>query len=216
MSFVTNFIDTSVLYGLPPDQKLANIQGLEDEIAAIHDPKTRQKMIELVKNTLLIGGAIARRMPMSARSVFFHCDSRNRNTTLYPNPNQYTIPLPYTYKQVYGVRVAAGVLEKSVVASPENYIFLRIKNLPGNYIANNTGGHGAFCLLIIDRFDNFNQFRNPVMEINGDMSAYYESPLDRLSHLEISFVTRDGNLYPSFTDHFLLFQIFYMSSLAIK
>jgi len=208
MSFVNFSGDTSVLFGIAPAAEiLPKIENLEAEIASIRDPRIREQSIALIRKIRQMGGPVTRRIPEGSHTYFVCIDSRDRNTTAYPNLDRYKITLPYCYRQVFAFRLARGFIKRDGVIS-DRYAFLRIKNIPSRMSATAAGGHDAFCHILL------NNSNNRITESSFDKSMFFEFPIDRLMHLDIEWVRNDGTVY-TMSNHMLLFQIHCMSVSAI-
>ena len=86
-----------------------------------------------LKNRSIIDSEVAGRQ-WTTRSTFLNIDSRTRDTTLYPSPNNYKITLKFPFKNVKKISLVSTVFPRSEnvvlnypVANQNNKIYWRLK-----------------------------------------------------------------------------------------
>lgn len=213
----TYSVDTSVLYGQAPglNEDKSNIIGLELEIASIQDLEIRKQMRELLLHGRLPDGLPSQIVPRNVQASLVHFDTVNRNTTLYPNIYNCRVNFKYTFKEVYAVRLIRIQIKSSgsVFDMPNNFfVYLRIKNLPSNVVGTNVGANNCFCAIPLLANGTWYSF----IDMNYEMSAFYTTPIDRLSHFDLEVRDKTGAFYVVPVDYELLFQIYHMSKSAIQ
>lgn len=136
---------------------------------------------------------------METRTSFITIDSRDRNTTSYPDPNDYVYHLDDTIKNIISVELVYAVYLKY---ETETYVNLHIEEFSPNAISNNHILRDSFIQLpLLDYINEYtpNRFRS--------IKKFY-NPINKLGRLTIKFYKYDGTLY-EINDHLLKFEIKY-------
>lgn len=133
-------------------------------------------------------------------------DSAGRDTTAYPTPSQYQMPLASRYRNVWEVRLL-NITIPELVPSRRN-VFVKIDNLNQVDGTSNSGG-SDFCFaklpLVLQISNNFY-----IDSLSVSIPpTILQNPIASMDKLNISFTDSRGNIVPitAGNDHSMLLEL---------
>lgn len=135
-------------------------------------------------------------------TFYIFIDSRSRDLATYISPSQYVIEFDNVLKNVISVELVHALYGKTGL-DDEVYTNMHIEELNPNVISHINASKGAYTQLPFytatnDRYQYNNQLYTSIRK--------FEKPLMKLSKLSITFLDKDGKLFP-ITDHVLRFEV---------
>ena len=139
-----------------------------------------------------------------------HCivvDSRNRNTTIFPNSNHFEFkfnpgnsyigPALYkNFKNILEIKLIQCILPRFFVTDNSTpYLILEIPELNDNIIGTNQNLSKAFTILIPNRLLSDSNFVNCRVDNMSYCFKQFNPPINTLHKMTIKFNKPDGSLY---------------------
>jgi hypothetical protein len=137
---------------------------------------------------------------MEILSNYLIIDSNDRNKTIHPNPDSYTVQLNDILKNVTYIKLVYAVYNKY---GKNMYVNLHVEEFSPNAISNNQFIKDSFTQLPL--IDYITEYKNDVYESDKRL---LNNPISKLSKLTIKFLDNEGQLY-SVGEHMLKFRIEY-------
>ena len=137
---------------------------------------------------------------MIRKKNYILIDSRDRNTRIYEEPNEYVIELNDVIKNIFNVKLVYALYPKH---GTEFYTNLHIEEFAPNAISNNRYLADAFTQLPMISY--FNEYRS---ELSDKKGKSFEDPIPKLSKLTIKYQSFDGTM-SVMGEHFLKFEVEY-------
>jgi hypothetical protein len=135
---------------------------------------------------------------MNINTTYYLIDSRDRNATIYKEPNQYVIFMNDIIKNVISVKLVYAMYPKH---GNEFYTNLHIDEFSYNAEANNQHLRHAFTQLPTLHY--VNEYKP---ETGDGLGKNFDQPISKLSKFTISFIDYDGSL-TIIGEHLLKFEI---------
>lgn len=136
-------------------------------------------------------------------TFYIFIDSRYRDNSVHISPSQYIIDFDTVFKNVISVELAHAIYGKGQGGEGDTYINMHVEELNPNVTSHINASKGAFTQLpLYDPKDNlyeYNKTRFPSVR-------RFDKPLMKLSKISITFLDKDGKLYP-ITEHTLRFEV---------
>lgn len=137
---------------------------------------------------------------MIKKKNYILIDSRDRNSRIYPEPNQYVIELNDVIKNIFNVKLVYALYPKH---GNEFYTNLHIEELSPNAISPNQYLVESFTQLPMISY--FNEYRS---ELSDKKGKCFEQPIPKLGKFTIKYKNYDGTL-TVMGEHFLKFEVEY-------
>lgn len=137
---------------------------------------------------------------MIKKKNYILIDSRDRNSRIYPEPNQYVIELNDVIKNIFNVKLVYALYPKH---GNEFYTNLHIEELSPNAISPNQYLVESFTQLPMISY--FNEYRS---ELSDKKGKCFEQPIPKLGKFTIKYKNHDGTL-TVMGEHFLKFEVEY-------
>ena len=124
-------------------------------------------------------------------------DSRFRDTTKYPNPNEFVVDFDTPFKDIMSIELVYAVYDK---LGTERYINLNIPEIASFLKSNNNIIEGAFTQLpLVEHVNEYTTQKFKSIKI-------FNPPLAKLNRLTLNIVSEKGLPYP-IRDYFMRFEI---------
>jgi hypothetical protein len=135
-------------------------------------------------------------------TFFVFVDSRYRDTSVHISPSQYIVDFDNVFKNVISVDLVHAMYGKTNT-NEEKYVNVHIEELNPNITSHINHSKGAFTQIpFYDPKDDVYEYSKTVYQ----SIRRFEKPLMKLSKLSITFLDKDGRLFP-ITDHILRFEV---------
>ena len=131
-------------------------------------------------------------------------DSRSRDRSIFPNPNNYTIQfdngddgnVQEKLRNIVSIQLVDGHLPDFTSDTSNPYITLDIPELYGTYLGNNNHLSNTFAVLHIEtKGTSFSRIK-----MQNPQTNYYKTPIAQLNKLTFQFKDYQGNFYDFGTD----------------
>lgn len=143
-------------------------------------------------------------MPLTKHTI--NIDSAGRDTAIYPTPDQYQMPLPSRYRNVWEARLL-NITFPEFVPSRRN-VFIKIDNF--NQVGGTSNSSGInFCFAKLPLFLSIsNNFYIDTLGVSIPPTIF-QNPLASIDKLNISFTDSRGNIIPitAGNDHSMLLEL---------
>jgi hypothetical protein len=137
-------------------------------------------------------------------TFFLFVDSNYRDKGVHISPSQYIIDFDTVFKNVISVELAHALYGKTGSGSNnDTYINMHIEELNPNITSHINASKGAFTQLpLYDPRDNMYEYNKTRFQ----SIRRFDKPLMKLSKVSITFLDKEGKLYP-ITEHTLRFEV---------
>jgi len=122
-------------------------------------------------------------------------NSSSRDTTLYPNPNNYVIDLPREYKNIKSIELLDATIPDKNNVTRQPYLVLNIKEINDVIDSIDPVLNKAFAVLKMDSPIQTGYFITLDKNCWEKMPKIYKQPKANLSRFSISITDRSGNLF---------------------
>ena len=126
---------------------------------------------------------------------FLSINSIDRDVTLYPSPNKYTVFLNEKYKNVQSIELLDATLPDQADIQQEPYLLLQIDQITNTIDSLNTPMQQAFAILKTIPPASPGYFLSVDTNTCEKITKTYRQPLAELSKLTISIRKSDGSLF---------------------
>lgn len=133
------------------------------------------------------------------REITFHLDSRHRDASKYPSPNDYVVDLPETLRDVVSVELVYASYTKFCA---DDYFILSIDELEPNLLSCSQNAQNAFTQLPLLN-DNVNTY-NSRMQYRS--IKRFLQPRSSLSKMTVRMLLNSGTMAP-IREHVMRFEI---------
>lgn len=128
---------------------------------------------------------------------YFTVSSRDRDTTRYPNVNQYTIYLQTEYKNVHSIELIQAILPDVNDITKEPYLLLNVNELHSQPVidSNDIAIANSFAMLQISAPVTAGSWMMVDKKLHEQTVLRYQTPKARINKLSISLHKADGSLF---------------------
>ena len=118
--------------------------------------------------------------------------SRDRDTTVYPSPSQYTIHLQDEFKNVTSMELIQAIIPDKNSVTAEPYLLLKIDEIEEVMHSNDRNISDAFAILQMADPVTTGGFIQIDKRIHENVIAYFTTPKSALSKLSINITDLSG------------------------
>lgn len=126
------------------------------------------------------------------REEYIIISSADRDITKHPNPNHYTINLPYELKNLSSIEIINGVIPDKNNVLQEPYLLLKIDELDNIMISNNKAVSNSFAILHLCNAIKPGYFVNVDKKTFEHVVLNFITPKASLSKLTITITDYNG------------------------
>ena len=123
---------------------------------------------------------------------YLSISSRDRDTTDYPNPNQYTLILKDHFKNIYSIELLQAIIPAKNSVDAEPYLLLKIDELDDVMLGNDRHISDAFAILQMAPPTTSGGFIQIDKRIHENTVKYFKVPKASLSRLSVRITDCDG------------------------
>lgn len=118
--------------------------------------------------------------------------SKERDITMYPNPNQYAVTFPREFKNIYSIELIQAIVPAQNDPQLEPYLLLHIEELEDVMVSTDRYISDAFAVLQMTSPVAAGGFINVDKRIHENTVKYYKIPRATLSKMTIRITDWEG------------------------
>lgn len=126
--------------------------------------------------------------------------SKERDTEMYPNPNNYAITFPREFKNIYSIELIQAIIPAQNDPQFEPYLLLHIEELEDVMVSTNRYISDAFAILQMNSPVSAGGFINVDKRIHENTIKYYRIPRATLSKMTVRITDWEGTPFDFGTD----------------
>ena len=126
--------------------------------------------------------------------------SKDRDRSVHPNVNSYTIELPNEFKNIYSVELIQAIIPAKNNVDAEPYLLLNIGEISDVVLSNDKNISDSFAILQPNNPIKVGGFMQIDKRIHENTVKYYKTPKANLSRMTIKILDSLGNVFNFGTD----------------
>lgn len=128
-------------------------------------------------------------------SYYITVSSRDRDRSVYPDVNRYSINLPQEFRNIYSVELVQAIIPAKNDSEAEPYLLLDIDEVIDVMISNDKHISDSFAILQTTSPTTVGGFMQIDKRIHENTVKYYKTPKASLAKITISIKDCLGNLF---------------------
>lgn len=126
--------------------------------------------------------------------------SRERDVSIYPDPNHYVITFPREFKNIYSIELIQSIIPAQNAVEEEPYLLLHIDEIEDVMVSTNRNISDAFAILQMTSPVTANGFMNVDKRIHENTVKYYRIPKATLAKMTVTITDWAGTPFDFGTD----------------
>ena len=126
---------------------------------------------------------------------YLSISSKDRDRTIYPSVNNYTIELPNEFKNIYSVELIQAIIPATNNVEDEPYLLLNIGEISDVVLSNDKNISDSFAILQPNTPIKSGGFMQIDKRIHENTVKYYKTPKANLSRMTIKILDSLGDVF---------------------